>query len=181
MRRVINCTIVPKKNAMATDKNMPSITDKAFSVFIKSSRRSGRSSPCIFSIATAKDAPSKAKTIDTVVEVGIPKELKISRSIISATITAMKIQITSKNEKCSGLNMPWRAISIIPLLITAPMKTPIAAMVRIVLNDAALAPSAEFRKFTASLLTPTNKSKIASTNKQTIIATKMKSIIFRYK
>ena len=58
--------------------------------------------------------------------------------------------------------MPWRAISIMPLLMAAPMNTPTEATARIRLNDAARDPMAEFRKFTASLLTPTERSKIAS-------------------
>jgi len=45
--------------------------------------------------------------------------------------------------------------------MVAPQKIPTAAIRIIVLNEAALAPIAEFKKFTASLLTPTVKSKIA--------------------
>ena len=47
----------------------------------------------------------------------------------------------------------------------APTKTPTAAIAIITLKDAALAPIAEFKKFTASLLTPTDKSTMANTNK----------------
>ena len=57
--------------------------------------------------------------------------------------------------------MPCLAISIIPLLIAAPAKTPIDAMIIIVLKLATLAPTAELIKFTASLLTPTKRSKMA--------------------
>ena len=49
------------------------------------------------------------------------------------------------------------------------MKIPIAAITRIVLNDAALAPTAELRKFTASLLTPTLRSMTARINRKQII------------
>ena len=42
--------------------------------------------------------------------------------------------------------MPWRAISIIPLLMAAPANTPTEAIIMIVLNLAALAPIAELRK-----------------------------------
>ena len=49
------------------------------------------------------------------------------------------------------------------------MKIPIPAMKRMVLNEAALAPTAEFRKLTASLLTPTIKSKTARTNRKMIM------------
>ena len=40
-------------------------------------------------------APNKVKTIDTVVEVGIPKVLKKSRSRMSVNITAVNIKIIS--------------------------------------------------------------------------------------
>ena len=43
-------------------------------------------------------------------------------------------------------------VTIMPLLIDAPRKTPTAATMMIVRNEAALAPTAEFKKFTASLL-----------------------------
>ena len=62
--------------------------------------------------------------------------------------------------------MPCRAMSIMPLLIVAPMKTPMAATIMMTLNEAVLAPTAELRKFTASLLTPTIKSKMASTKRK---------------
>ena len=39
-------------------------------------------------------------------------------------------------------------------------------MTIIVLNDAALEPIAEFKKFTASLLTPTDRSNTASTKRK---------------
>ena len=42
--------------------------------------------------------------------------------------------------------MPCRAMSIIPLDREAPMNIPIPAMKRMVLNEAALAPTAEFKK-----------------------------------
>ena len=53
-----------------------------------------------------------------------------------------------------------------PLLITAPQKTPIAATIMIVRNLAAFDPIAELRKFTASLLTPTHRSEIARMNRK---------------
>ena len=61
-----------------------------------------------------------------------------------------------------GLNIPLRATSIIPLEKMAPTSTPNAAIIIITLNDAVLDPMAEFKKLTASLLTPTTKSEIAS-------------------
>jgi hypothetical protein len=60
-------------------------------------------------------------------------------------------------------------MSIIPFDKDAPMKIPAPAMNNIVLKDAAFAPTAELRKFTASLLTPTIKSNTASTNRKIII------------
>ena len=60
-------------------------------------------------------------------------------------------------------------MSIIPFDNEAPIKIPIAEIIMIVLKEAALAPIAEFRKLTASLLTPTIKSNTAKTNKKIII------------
>ena len=71
--------------------------------------------------------------------------------------------ITCEKEKYCGLNTPWRAMSIMPLLIVAPKNTPMAATVTMVRNLAALEPMAEFIKLTASLLTPTHRSDAAST------------------
>ena len=48
-----------------------------------------------------------------------------------------------------------------PVDITAPMATPTEAMMRMVRNLATFAPTALLRKFTASLLTPTNRSNTA--------------------
>ena len=72
--------------------------------------------------------------------------------------------------------MPCRAMSIMPLLIAAPMNTPIAAIVIIVRKEAALAPIAEFKKLTASLLTPTDRSKIANKKRKITIPKKTISI-----
>lgn len=65
--------------------------------------------------------------------------------------------------------MPCLAISIIPLLRAAPMNTPTAATAKTNLKGAAFAPTAELRKFTASLLTPTKRSMIAKSPKKTRI------------
>ena len=85
---------MPKKNAMATERKMPSITDKAFSVFSKSCNPRPMP-PAILTRATAKAAPRSSNTIDTVVDVGIPKELNTSRSMMSVTITAINMHIRS--------------------------------------------------------------------------------------
>ena len=57
--------------------------------------------------------------------------------------------------------MPFLATSIIPLEKEAPMRIPSAATAIIAFREAALAPMAEFRKLTASLLTPTTRSEMA--------------------
>ena len=66
--------------------------------------------------------------------------------------------IFMKTVKASGLKIPFLAISIIPLEDNAPTATPRLASIIIFLNEITLDPIAEFRKFTASLLTPTIKS-----------------------
>ena len=93
-RRDIIWTTVPKKNAIATDRKIPIITERAFSVFRRSLNPMSRP-PAIFISATTNVAPSSSKTIETVVEVGIPRELKMSSRIMSVTITAIKMQIRS--------------------------------------------------------------------------------------
>ena len=60
-------------------------------------------------------------------------------------------------------------MSIIPLLMMAPANTPMAATKIMVLNFATFAPTAEFMKLTASLLTPTNKSNTASMKRKITI------------
>ena len=103
-------------------------------------------------------APNNSKTIDTVVEVGRPHELNKSNIRISVIITDKKIIIISLKKKASGLKIPFLAISIIPLEDNAPTATPRLASIIIFLNEITLDPIAEFRKLTASLLTPTIKS-----------------------
>jgi hypothetical protein len=118
-------------------------------------------------------APSSSKTIDTVVDVGSPKELKMSRSKMSVSITAKKIIKSTSSVKKLGLKMPFRAISMIPLENKEPRIIPHAAIIMIVLNEATLLPIAEFRKFTASLLTPTIKSITAKTSNTPTIKSKI--------
>lgn len=57
--------------------------------------------------------------------------------------------------------MPLRATSIMPLEKMAPTKMPKLAMMRMFRNEMALDPIAEFKKLTASLLTPTIRSMMA--------------------
>ena len=81
----------------------------------------------------------------------------------------MKIVSISKKEKYCGLKIPFRATSIIPPENNAPNKTPTAATASITLNFATFAPTAEFKKFTASFETPTVKSITANKKSKTII------------
>ena len=95
-RRERYCTNVPKKKATATERKIPKMTDNAFSVFSRSANPSiPVSSPAILIRARTKVPPNSSNTMDTVVEVGIPKELKISNRTTSVTITARKIHINS--------------------------------------------------------------------------------------
>ena len=73
---------------------MPRITDSAFSV-LSSSLNPSEVPPAIFIRATTNVAPSSSNTIDTVVDVGMPSELKMSRRMMSVTMTAMKMHIRS--------------------------------------------------------------------------------------
>ena len=115
-------------------------------------------------------APSSSNTRETVVEVGSPKVLKTSSRITSVSITARKRSIMSENLNIPGWKIPFRATSIIPLEVSTPTRMPIAATLIIVRREAALEPMAEFRKFTASLETPTTRSETASTARIKTIA-----------
>ncbi len=66
-----------------------------------------------------------------------------------------------------GLKIPLRATSIIPVENIVPNKIPTAATVMITLKEATLEPIAEFKKLTASFVTPTIKSEPANRNKIT--------------
>ena len=116
-----------------------------------------------------KAPPSNSNTSETVVEVGIPKVLNTSRMMTSVTMTARKSVITSSNVKWSGLMIPWRAISIIPDDMMAPRTTPQDAIISTVRNLATLAPMADCRKLTASLLTPTKRSNTAKQSRKITI------------
>jgi hypothetical protein len=75
----------------------------------------------------------------------------------------------SPKKKNSGLKIPFRAISIIPLEKVAQKKIPIVATIIIVLREATLEPIEELRKLTASLLTPTIRSAMAKINRSITI------------
>ncbi len=164
----------PKTNATATLRNIARITERALLVFIRSpiprSTPSLPTAPWAILIRDIANAPPRSSnTMLTVVDVGIPIELNTSRRITSVTITARNTHITSKNVKYPGVNIPWRATSIIPLLMDAPTKTPTAATAIITRYRATLEPIAELMKLTASLLTPTVRSNTASTMRNNTI------------
>ena len=114
--------------------------------------------------------PNNSKTMETVVEVGRPRELKVSRRTMSAIMTAKKIIITSVKLNICGWKIPDRATSIMPEENVAPSKTPKVATHIVVRKLAMRDPIAEFKKFTASLLTPTKRSKQARQAKKASIA-----------
>jgi hypothetical protein len=114
----------------------------------------------------AMDAPSKSNTIDTVVEVGNPMVLYRSSKIISEIITAKNIIRTSEKLNWAGKNKPLRAISIKPLEKVAPITMPMLATINMVRKEAIFEPTAELRKFTASLDTPIISREKASTNRK---------------
>ena len=62
--------------------------------------------------------------MDTVVEVGSPKVLNRSSSIISVIITARKMTISSGIRKNWGWKIPFRATSIMPLEKVTPARMP---------------------------------------------------------
>ena len=162
------CTTVPATNATATEIRMPEmiVSDRELLMY---SATSASDLPSASSVkaAAASAMPSNSNTIDTVVEVGRPSELKVSSRIMSVTITAKKITMISLKVNICGLKTPERAISIIPEEKVAPNITPMLATNIVVLNEAMRHPRAELRKLTASLLTPTNRSKTASRPKKT--------------
>ena len=98
--RLSHITITPKTKATATLAKIAIITLRALSVLSSEPMPSGTplastSPAAIFTTARAKAPPSISKTKLTVVDVGIPSELKTSNNTTSVTITARKIHITS--------------------------------------------------------------------------------------
>ena len=154
---------------MATDTKMAMMTLSALSVLSRSLKTSV-GSPAILMTARIKAPPSSSNTSDTVVEVGMPSELNTSSTMTSVTMTARNSTITSLMAYWLGVIMPWRATSIMPDDITAPMMTPHEATSRMVRKVATRAPTADCMKLTASLLTPTNRSKNARQSRNTTIS-----------
>src|SRR5690606_41343725 len=89
--------------------------------------------PAIFIKANATAAPNNSNTMDTVVEVGIPRVLKKSNNRMSVIITAIKIIMISLNMNSLGIKIPFLATSIIPLEKAAPIKIPEQAITSMVL------------------------------------------------
>ena len=79
---------------MATLTKIATITLNALSVLRRSPNES-EGSPAILMAARMNVPPNNSNTSDTVVDVGIPKVLKMSRMMTSVTITARNIVITS--------------------------------------------------------------------------------------
>ena len=73
--------------------------------------------------------------------------------------------------------MLFRATSIIPLENMTPVIMPRLATVKMTKRGATCDPMAEFRKFTASLVTPTIRSKTANTIKMTTATSNHSSAI----
>lgn len=155
--------IYPKTKAMATERKIPMTMVSAFSVLMRFTKDSVPvGSFTMRSIAMAKVAPRSSKTKETVVDVGNPSVLKKSIKNTSVIIEATKMHMISAKTKLAGWKTPCLATSIIPLLSKAPTKMPSPAIIKIIRTEAALLPTAELIKLTASLLTPTTKSKTAN-------------------
>ena len=92
----MSCIIAPTENAIKTESKIPKIISVALSVLIYSPSCKSESLLLeIFIIDITTAAPKSSNTIDTVVEVGIPRLLKISSSMISVIITAINMIIIS--------------------------------------------------------------------------------------
>ena len=164
------CTTAPTEKATKTESKIPPIICVALVTLIYSA--SILASPPVAKILineTATAAPNSSNTIETVVDVGIPRVLKKSSNNMSVIITAINMIIISEKKNISGLKIPFLATSIIPLEKTAPTATPKLAKIIIFLTEIAFDPKAEFKKFTASLLTPTTKSPMARIARAIII------------
>ena len=85
----------PAENARATDTKMAKITDSAFAVLISCPREYIPSDLTILRIDMANVPPRRSNTIDTVVDVGIPKVLNTSRRITSVSIMPTQMAMIS--------------------------------------------------------------------------------------
>ncbi len=89
---------------------------------------------------------------------------------MSVSITARKIVISSGIVNSCGWKMPLRATSIMPPENSTPARMPKLATIMITCRGATREPIDEFRKFTASLLTPTIRSNTANASRITTAA-----------
>src|SRR5690606_30858236 len=85
----------PTTKAIAIETNIPLIIASALPLLIYSPRLLPESVVQIETSATATAAPNNSKTRETVVDVGNPKVLNRSSSIMSVSITARKSIIIS--------------------------------------------------------------------------------------
>jgi outer membrane PBP1 activator LpoA protein len=96
----IYCIIDHNRNEATTEPSIHSMIVSTFAVFIYVESCSIGSSDCAIFTTPIHTAPqSKQNTIDTVVEVGIPKELNLFKSKISATMTDKNKIVISRREK----------------------------------------------------------------------------------
>ncbi len=96
MRRSAYCTTRPETKATATETRIAMIIERALALFMKSPKADiGRSPDQTLSAARVAVPPRSSKTIETVVEVGSPSELKTLMRRMSVTITAEKMTSTS--------------------------------------------------------------------------------------
>ena len=79
----------------------------------------------------------------------------------SVSMTARKTTISSGMVKNWGWKIPFRATSIMPLEKSTPARIPKIATQRMTRRGATRDTTDEFRKLTASLLTPTTRSEMA--------------------
>ena len=89
------------------------------------------------------------------------------------SMTARNIVISSGIVKNCGWKMPLRATSIMPEENITPASMPRLAITMITVRGATLDPIDELRKLTASLLTPTIRSDMASAKRTTIANSNM--------
>ena len=90
------CTTIPKKKAIATERNIASMTVNALSVLSSSPSCNAPPEPAILTMAMATVPPRSSNTKETVVEVGMPSELNTSKRTTSVSITASSMHIISE-------------------------------------------------------------------------------------
>ena len=94
-------TRVPNTKAIPTDMKMAVIIPQSLTGVYVIAKIGTRVSPCL-NHGKSKRSTKQFKHHQNRGEVGIPKELNMSSSTMSVTITARKIVITSRKENKSG-------------------------------------------------------------------------------